>query len=369
MITYCTNVHPGESWDETVANLKTYIPAVKQSASPDEQFPVGLRLSNRAAAEADSASSEGFLDWCRTHGCYIATINGFPYGEFHAGSVRENVYLPDWRSAGRAAYTEKLGSLLDAWLPAGTAGSISTVPVGFRRHIGTDDFGIIKKNLLHTLEHLDTLGQKSGRSIILALEPEPGCVLETSEDLICFLERMKFPPGLRQYIGICYDCCHHAVAFEDPVASLARLEGAGVPVGKVQVSSALKFCAPDKETLERFCEPEYLHQVVVRTRDGAFVHYDDLRDALDSHPFDRDGEQWRVHFHVPVFMMRLGQYETTSDFAGRIIAGVRTNVLLEVETYTWYVLPPELRLGSITESIIREMKWVKSRVYEKDSCS
>lgn len=369
MITYCTNIHPGESWDETIANLKTYVPAVKQAVCPNEQFPIGLRLSNQAASEIDRPASERFLSWCHENGCYVATINGFPYGPFHSGSVKENVYLPDWRSSERVNYTKHLGALLAGWLPEGISGSISTVPIGFREHIASDDFNVIRQNLIYVLEHLDTLRQKSGRNIILSLEPEPGCILETSEDMIRFLERMKFPAGLRENIGICYDCCHHAVEFEDPAESIARLTGADVPLGKVQVSSALSFTLSEREELIKFCEPGYLHQVVIRRQDGSLVRYDDLQDALHNHPADIVNEEWRVHFHVPVFVKRMGQYDTTADFTAEIISRIPGNILLEVETYTWHVLPQELRLESITESIIREIQWVRSRVYEKDSCS
>jgi hypothetical protein len=136
VITYCTNIHPAESWRETERNLRTHLPAVKRALSPGEPFPIGLWLSNRAAFELDERALRAFGDWCRQEGLFVPTINGFPFGRFHGAAVKEKVYLPDWRSRERVDYTKRLAELLDGWLPEGMAGSVSTVPVGFRRHIG-----------------------------------------------------------------------------------------------------------------------------------------------------------------------------------------------------------------------------------------
>lgn len=361
MITYCTNIHPGESWDEVLANLNTCLPEVKKAVSPDRSFPVGMRLSNHASREISEEASSRFKDWCQQHDYYVSTINGFPFGTFHSLTVKENVYLPDWRHPERAEYTKRLARLLDAWMPPGRTGSISTVPIGFRRHTGRGDYGLIRNNLTGTLEYLDGLKQRSGKEIILSLEPEPGCLLETAADVVEFFEEMRFPDELSSAIGVCYDCCHHAVEFEGPLESLARLSDCGIKIGKLQVSAALSILHRQRGALDKFTEPRYLHQVVIRRRDGALARYDDLPEALSDYNSETDDE-WRVHFHVPVFFEGTDTYATTKSFTEKVISIIDKDILLEVETYTYDVLPQELRMRTVTELIIREIQWVQEQL-------
>lgn len=358
MITYCTNVHPGESWNEVLSNLRTYFLEVKESVSPDKTFPMGLRLSNLASLEIDERVSAWFHDWCEQQNCYVATINGFPYGHFHSIPIKENVYLPDWRAAERVEYTKRLARLLDAWLPVNKTGSISTVPVGFKNCIASEDLDLIRQNLIQVLEYLDILKQKSGKEIILSLEPEPGCVLETTADVVRFFEQMEFPENLREGIGICFDCCHHAVEFEEPQKAFITLSNANIRLGKVQVSSALRMRSFDYHILKSFCEPSYLHQVVIREKDGTLKRYNDLPDAIDADHMNNEDE-WRIHFHIPVFIDKTDSYGTTRSFTEEVITLIGKDILLEVETYTWNVLPAEMQTETVTRSIIREIQWVQ----------
>lgn len=357
MITYCTNIHPGESWKETFRNLRSHLPVVKAAVAPDDPFPVGLRLSCRAATELDERAAAGFANWLSRNGCYVPTINGFPYGAFHSSRVKERAYLPDWRRRERAGYTILLANLLDSWLPDGVRGSISTVPVGFGKRFSAEEMAAVRRNLLAALEHFDRLREKSGKEIVLSLEPEPGCMLETTGDVIGFFDRMDFPDPLRSCIGVCLDCCHKAVQFENPAETLARLAGAGVRLGKVQISSALRVRDPDRAMLERYCEPRYLHQVVIRNGEGGLSRYDDLPEALQTH--EGEGEEWRVHFHVPIFTGETESFGTTRFFIEEALPLLERDLLLEVETYTWDALPPELRSDSVTTSIIREIRWLR----------
>lgn len=363
MITYCTNIHPGESFDDTFLNLQTHLLVVKEAVSHEVSFPIGLRLSNRAALEIDKETSIRFRAWCQEHNCYIPTLNGFPYGSFHSSSIKENVYLPDWRYPERVSYTKKLADLLDFWLPPAMTGSISTVPVGFKKHVSAKDDPLIRRNLIDILEYLDSLYQKSGKEIILSFEPEPGCILETTEDIITFFERMRFPEELREIAGVCLDCCHQAVDFENPSESVTLLSGAHIKIGKVQVSSALRFEKDNHEVLERFCEPCYLHQVVIRRQDGTLSRYNDLPEALTGHR-RAPGEEWRIHFHVPIFVEKMESYGTTRFFIEEILPLLNRDILLEIETYTWDVLPWELQMKTVTQSIIREIEWLRSQIDE-----
>ena len=357
-ITYCANIHPGESWEETFISLRGHLPVVKDAFSPTAPFPVGLRLSARAARELDAHAEIRFLAWLRQHDLFVPTINGFPYGSFHGSRVKEQVYHPDWRRPERADYTMRLATLLDRWLPSGIRGSISTVPICFGRYLPEDEREVVRNNLLRTLEHFDHLRRKSGKTIVLALEPEPGCLLETIDDVVSFCDRLEFSDSARTALGICFDCCHHAVEFESPEESLGRLVAAGISVGKVQVSSALRLFDPDRTLLEGFREPTYLHQTVIRDRMGGFQRYNDLSEALRMHQAGR-GDEWRIHFHLPIFVEQTSRYGTTRCFIDSLLPFLDHTTQLEVETYTWDVLPPELKTDTVDQSNIRELKWLQ----------
>lgn len=364
MLTYCTNIHPGEAWADVLGNLEAHLPTVKEAVSADSPFPLGLRVSGRAAEELDPDRARRFRDWCDEHDCFVLTVNGFPYGRFHGAGVKERVYLPDWRDPARSAYTRRLADLLAGWLPAGLTGSISSVPVAFKPAFREEDWPAVRRHLLETLEHLERIRQEQGVEIVLALEPEPGCVLETTADALSFFERLQLPSPLSELAGLCFDCCHQAVEFEGPADCLAALDAAGVRIAKLQLSSALCARADEIRELMRFDEPSYLHQAVARTRDGELRHFLDLPDlavALNAGGGD-ELEECRVHFHVPIFAAHLGCCGTTRFFLEEILPLLSNGIPLEVETYSFGVLPSELRSGSVAESVVRELLWVKQEL-------
>ena len=365
LITYCTNIHPGESWSETFASLAAHVPKIKKSVSPEHPFPIGLRLSARAARELAQGHSGSFAHWLRERDLFVPTINGFPFGAFHGTRVKEEVYLPDWRDPERGAYTRLLAGLLADWLPEGGSGSISTVPIGYKAHLGRQWQLQVRDHLFAVLLHLEKLRQEKGVDIVLALEPEPGCLLETAADLVDFLELMNFPQDLRSRIGICLDCCHLALQFEEPAKVASLLAGAGVRIAKVQVSSALRQRHDRRKTLAPFQEPCYLHQVVVRGPGGKLSCYPDLPDALVRHRGGAD-EEWRCHFHVPIFLEQNGEFLTTRSFVEELLPLLDRRLLLEIETYSWEVLPPELRTGQVADAIIREIRWLQEKSDETD---
>lgn len=363
-LTYCTNIHPGESWPEIFAAIRTHVPAVKTRLSPDRPFPIGLRLSGRAAREISAAEAINFHRWCRKSGCYVATVNGFPYGTFHHRPIKHQVYLPDWRFAERLDYTKRLVDLLALWLPEGVTGSISTVPVGFRAAVGPEGFSQAQKHLVLALEYLDRLARRTGRQILLAIEPEPGCVVETTGEVVELFDRLALPARLRSHLAVCYDCCHQALQFEEPAASLRLLADHDIAIGHVQVSSALRLTGPRLDRLGRFREPCYLHQTVGRTADGRLLRYDDLDQAIAAAPAGI--EEWRVHFHLPVFLTAAGDCATTRFFLEGILPLLAAkDMKMEVETYTWSILPAELQGGSVTDCLVRELAWVAETIEQR----
>ncbi|HJU05648.1 MAG TPA: metabolite traffic protein EboE [Nitrospiraceae bacterium] len=395
-LTYCTNIHPGETWDEVRDNLQRYLLNVKAQVAPDRPFGIGLRLSAQAADDlAKPAALEAFSSFLQTHDLYVFTLNGFPYGQFHEKPVKEQVYLPDWLDERRLRYTNQLAELLAALLPLGSKfghleGSISTVPGAFRSRItGDADVACLADRLLRHLAVLHHIRERTGRIVSLALEPEPCCFLETVAETIAFFEgwlfsqqavdrlgtltgmaRRESEAFLRRHLGVCVDACHMAVEFEDPDAVVRALQAAGIRIGKIQISAGLRVWLDDnwqehRASLTRFSENVYLHQVVER-RHGTLTRYTDLPDALEALSGAATGDaEWRIHFHVPLFCEHLGLFVNTQEFLRRLLVLIRTEALsqhLEIETYTWHVLPEEYRSEDIVTSITRELRWVLQQV-------
>lgn len=387
-LTYCTNIHPGESWDAVFENVRTHVVAVKARVAPNEPFGVGLRLSARAAATLlEPGQLDAFKDFLASHQLYVFTLNGFPYGPFHAQPVKAAVYHPDWTNGERRRYTADLATLLCELLPPGLDGSISTVPGGFKRDVkGPLEVRQITEHLLAQALDLHRLRERSGREIALALEPEPCCFLETTGETLRFFEehllsseaRGSFARQagvtvseaetiLRRHLGVCLDTCHAAIEFEEADHTLDRLEAAGLRVAKVQLSAGLRLPRPSADalrSLSAYDEPVYLHQVVARTPGGELLRFEDLPDALASAEARR-AEEWRVHFHVPLYDSELGLFTNTQAFLARVLdrqARAAVSTQLEVETYTWDVLPPAQRTESVVSSIARELDWVTARL-------
>ncbi|HEY2387391.1 MAG TPA: metabolite traffic protein EboE [Candidatus Binatia bacterium] len=377
-LTYCTNIHAGETWPEVRRNVATHVRAVKARVAPDRPFGVGLRLSG-AAATALAAPDElaAFRTYLAESGLYVFTINGFPYGRFHGTPVKEDVYRPDWLEDERLAYTDGLARILAALVPGGCEGSISTVPGAFKARLGgAGDADAIAARIAAHVATLHDLHERQGVAIALALEPEPCCQLETIAETVAFFEDHLFRrqvPGLgpsasaaalRRHVGVCLDACHMAVEYEDPAAALAALGSRGIRVVKIQVSAGLAASvgsAVDRDALRAFAEDVYLHQVVERSA-GGLLRWTDLPAALAEAERRPDAtREWRIHFHVPLFREALGRFRSTQGYVRELLALVRRDAPtahLEVETYTWDVLPEEFRTEPIADAVARELTWV-----------
>ena len=386
-LTYCSNIHPGESWAEVREALGAALPKVRRHLDASGPLAIGLRLSARAAEELERpAVFEDFRVFMRDGDYYVPTINGFPFGAFHRERVKENVYLPDWRDWRRVDYSNRLARVLAALLidRGLTEGSISTVPGAFKGHANEpEDAAAIAVSMLEHAEQLVALRESTGVTIMLAIEPEPACVIETTAEAIGFFTRFLFDPAfvrtgsqltvddVRRHIGVCFDACHMAVEFEDHAQSLTALDRAGIRVPKFQISSALRVSdpsagSPGRRALERFAEDTYLHQVVARSPRG-LQRYVDLPDAMAAGA-SKDAplhSEWRVHFHVPVFLARMGDLETTQPDLEAVLDLIKKRTdapCLEVETYTWDVLPAEYRTADMSEAIARELTWTRQRM-------
>ncbi len=387
-LTYCSNIHPGEDWKEHFQVLKSSIPEIKAAVCPQEKMGIGLRLANQASIDLSEKSNfDEFKNWLAAQDCYVFTMNGFPYGNFHNVVVKDQVHAPDWTTKERTDYTIRLFGLLAKLLPENLEeGGISTSPLSYRFWWKTlesfeEATKAATKNIISVVEALIDLQEKTGKTLHLDIEPEPDGILENSQEFIQWYKNYLIPMGIEQlkdkgfssekaieaikmHIQLCYDVCHFAVGFEAPQDVFNKLETEGLKVGKIQISSALKvdFSSDAKEKLKviaQYNEPTYLHQVVAQRKDGSFKKFPDLTEAIAA--FDENISSWRVHFHVPLFLEKYGLLSSTqSDIVDTINVHKNTPFTnhLEIETYTWGVLPTEFQ-APLNESIIREINWVK----------
>ncbi len=376
-LAYCTNIHRGETWAETFNALVRHTLAVRRRVCPDKPYAIGLRLSHQAAVElSDRANLLSFQRWLGDSGCYVFTINGFPYGQFHGTRVKERVYQPDWTTPERLAYTNRLFDLLAQLLPSGVEGSVSTLPCGFKSLVTTpEEMDLIRQNLWRCVEHVARVSEQTGRKLHLGLEPEPLCVLECSREVTHFFDRLTAEhhrdPRLAEHLGVNYDTCHFAVEFEEPAEAIASLRRHGIKLSKLHLSSALKLHpSPEaRRALAAFEDEVYLHQVIVRRADGQRVAYPDLHLALKGERDATEADEWRVHFHIPLHSPPLPLFQNTTDHllgALNVLAatpGLCTH--LEMETYTWEVLPPEFKNREVVDQLVAEYEWTLARLRER----
>ena len=387
-LTYCSNIHQGESMPEVLENLCRHIPEVSSAVTHEGPFGIGLRLSAQAARDlSDPAALADLIRILRQLNAYIFTINGFPYGPFHGTRVKEDVYLPDWKDPERLRYTNQLADLLIPLLPDGQVGSISTVPGAFKACVKNDnDIRSMAALLIKHCAHLVQLEREHGKRIVLALEPEPCCFLETIEESIRFFHDYLFSEEaatqlqeaidvtrteaqklLRTHLTLCLDLCHAAVEYEEAAQCFDALETAGIEIGKLQISAGLRLpnvTTKSAELMQPFIDDVYLHQVI--ERHGSSVNrYVDLPEALSALEDDGIEREWRVHFHVPVFLNDLGDFSSTQYFVRDALARHKASPVsrhLEVETYTWDVLPLQYKNLSLNDAIARELCWVQDQL-------
>ncbi len=377
-LAYCTNVHPGEDWAGTFDALNRYTLRVKERVQPTGQYAIGLRLSDKAARElADPKTLLAFQRWLEQHECYVFTINGFPFGQFHGTRVKEQVYRPDWTDPQRLDYTNRLFDLLGQLVPPGVEGSVSTLPGSFKEFIQSpEQERAIRDNVWRCVEHITRTSERTDRSLHLGLEPEPLGWFENTEETVAFFGRMRDEhpgdPRLREHLGVNYDTCHFAVEFEEPAAAIARFQQQDIRVSKIHLSNALKLTPSPaaRERLAAFADVVYLHQVILRDGAGALTRFRDLAPALAS-PLTGSpatGDEWRVHFHVPLHCDRSGEFNTTTDHVTGMLKLLQAQpqlcTHLEMETYTWAVLPENLRTRDVTDQLVAEYDWTRQRLAE-----
>jgi hypothetical protein len=374
-LAYCTNIHPAESWAETLGVLQEHTLKVRDKViRGDEPYAIGLRLSALAARELmEEDNLPLFQDWLSSQNCYVFTINGFPYGAFHGTRVKENVYLPDWSSTERLVYTNQLFNIISRLTPEGVEGSVSTLPGSFKAFKA--DESSIFANLETCARHIEDLSEQTGRDLHLGLEPEPLGHFENTRDTLAFFDRLlgqsDDPDLLLRRVGINYDTCHFAVEFNDCRESLEAFRDAGLRISKVHLSNALAFDLDNPDAMRaiaQFDEPTYLHQLITNggERRRFFTDLPEALTLLQEPPIMTEGHQEaRVHFHIPLYADPATPLRSTKSHVSELLAYRRAQPdfcsHFEIETYTWGVLPNDLQ-KPIVDQIAEEYRWVLSQL-------
>ena len=388
-LSYSTLVHLGDNWEEMNASLRNFVPQVKRRVSPDAPFAVSLRISAESAKTLTNSPDEraALKDFLKQEDLYVYTVNAFPYGPFKGGIVMERVYEPDWTTMDRVNYTNSIADILAEITPAGINPSIQTAPLAFKPNVANEEYvAKFTRNVFLVVKHLLELEQRTGKRVKLALEPEPACYLETTDETVTyFTDRIYSQAGIkelaslagipiseaegaiRRYLGIVFDIGHQSVGFENITESLTKLRNAGIPIFKLQEAASLwvERLTPEKiPALRRFTDTIYLSQTCLK-QDGKITKYLNLGEALDAYEANPVETEMRTHFHVPVFLEEIGPFKTTRFGVQDALRMHREQPLsdhLEIETYTWDVLPPELLSGDIVDNVTRELEFVKNEL-------
>lgn len=384
-LSYCSNIHPGEIWEEHFANLQATVPKVKLEVCPDQAMGLGLRIANQASIDLidDPNKLTELKAWLAKENLYIFTLNGFPYGGFHNTIVKDQVHAPDWTTQDRVNYTRRLIDLLVQLLPSDQhEGGISTSPLSYKYWWDQRGaaIGQATMELLKLVPYLAQTEQKTGKWIHIDIEPEPDGLLENHREFVDWYTDTLIPFAItagipedwvRRHIHICFDVCHYGVSFDKPSECLMELQEKNISIGKIQISSALRVDLRNNasariEALKQYEEPTYLHQVKAFKKDRSYVSFKDLGEALAQYT-DGVYDEWRVHFHVPLFLDSYGLLNSTQAEIAETLAyhkQYQVTNMMEIETYTWGVLPLEYQ-ESIETSIAREVKYIQDLLCKK----
>jgi sugar phosphate isomerase/epimerase len=375
-LSYCTNIHPAETWQQTREVLETHVLAVRDrlraagSLGADEAFAIGLRLSAVAARELlEGSHLADFKAWLDRTNTYVFTINGFPYGSFHGTRVKERVFQPDWTDRARLDYTQNLFRILAVIARPESGASVSTLPGSHKTFHAAE--APILAHLSELADWLDALATQTGIDFHLGLEPEPLGHFENTAETLAFFERLHAAStnteAIRRRIGLNYDACHLALEYDDAAASLDALRTAGIRISKIHLSSALALDPREPSALaaiRSFDEPVYFHQVLLRSEAGEITRFPDLPDffaAADGGLDLTTSEEMRVHFHIPLDAEPKSPLRSTRDQTREVLrwraANPQSCPHYEIETYTWGVLPDGLQ-RPVEEQIAGEYAWV-----------
>ncbi len=370
-LTYCGNVHAAPDLPAVLAALRQHAAPVAAAArGRGRTFGLGAwwPMDLVARLAADAGARQRLADEMKALDLPLWTLNVFPFGGFHDEVVKTAVYMPDWGTEERLHYTRLCAEVGASLVPRGSVLPLSTLPLGYRGPGDAPaDLRRMARNLARCASAFAAIEGKTGVRCVLALEPEPDCLLETATATAAFLEQWLFEEGawttvpadvLRRHLGICVDLCHLAVVGEEPVHALADLRARGIEVPKIQVSACLE--VRDARGLDRlleFAEPRYLHQTAASNGLRAL----DLDIVRARRAEFATAGRVRSHYHVPLYWDAPGAFGSTQREVARVLRALAQCTdplpLLEVETYTWSVLGDFAGNEPLAIRLARELDW------------
>ncbi|WP_066366270.1 TIM barrel protein [Herbidospora mongoliensis] len=223
-LAYNAGVHPAEDLENLIAHLTRYAVPVRRKLNVD-RLGIGLWLSPSVADNliSDRIELVRLRRSLEERGLEVVSLNG-------TGGRHQETPGPDWAKPERYRYTMSLAKILAFLLPEDVQfGSISTIPIGWRRDWPADLHSIASRRLERLSRELRGIYSVTGKHIRVGFEPWPGCVLETTEQA---LERVC---GIdSDHLGVCLDACHLTCGgVEEAGKALRGLAKAGAPVVKL----------------------------------------------------------------------------------------------------------------------------------------
>ncbi len=404
-LAYCMNFAEATNLDGVLDGLRGTALPLRERLGSGRAFGVGLwipgALALELAAEGTEAELDRLLEFLDAHDLETFTFNAFPWGGFHEAGGKERVFRPTWKAPERLAYTLAVARIAAAaWAVREERPAHVSISTHAGMHASTvsgpADLDACADNFALCALHLAQLEDETSCRVVLSLEPEPRSTANDTRELPALFERIRaravevlargFPSVrgtaedlLERYLGTCLDACHAAVEFEEPGEAFARAPASGIPLGKLQLSNALRLSCPDEDAEGRarllaMDEPVFLHQLTAR-RGAELLRAADLPEVRGDAPAWRGADEWRCHFHVPVDLAELdppdSKLATTREDATALLEAVlgrperwgSPELHIEIETYTWSVLPPAARgAGSILDGQERECRHVLARL-------
>ncbi len=366
-LAYCSNVHAAEDAAGIVAQLGRFAAPVRERLGAS-RLGIGLWLAADAARElrADPDALGALRDALDEGELEVVTFNAFPYRGFHAPVVKEAVLPPGLdRRGARRLHPRCRGALRRAPARRHRRGVGLDDAARLARGWSDADAAAARERFAGLAGQLADLERTTGRTIRVGIEPEPSCVVETIDEAVDAL-------SVSTRTGSAWRSTPAITRSPSTIRPMRWMRSSAPACGSSSASSRAP-CAPrrrgsaaGRRRLEEFVEPRFLHQTrEPRSSPGQVHGTDDLPEALAGGlPAERE---WRVHFHVPVHE---GGPETTqaelqawmAALVGRPAARVHH---LEIETYTWTVLPEDRRPvgeGGLIDGLTREVAWTRDQL-------
>ena len=384
---------PVTSFADIESTVRDSLAPINHAISDDPPVGASIRLS-QAALSDPALTAEALRTLLDEHGLRLDGISAVSI----SGGAKENVHEPDWRTEDRLSFMFPALNLAAEFATPDHEVGVTTNALSYRRWLDVDmpgNWAALTLNVVRIVQHLVGIQDRTGITLHIDLEPEPGSVLRDTADVVKFYSQWLLPRGgamlsdrmqltngsaaeaILRHVCIALDTAHAAVVWDDAAASLDAFAELGIRIGRLQVSSALEVEIPSdaasqktlSEYLDAFVSPTLLQQVVAR-QDGEMVkRFDDLPDAV-AVIGKSAGQTWRIHTHAPLLADRYGVFASTREATAtwlREVAARGIDVgMIELRSANWDVVPHDDR-APVEAMIMQEAAWVRGLLGNEES--